>query len=315
MTLYDTLQVAPSATADVIQSAYRALARIYHPDVNPSAEAAKRMQEINAAYAVLIDPELRAQYDARRARQARIRRGGRKDTRRGPSAPRSSPPAPPEQPAAGAISSSEPTVPLLHVCPRLGFRDDASTHFPRPTQLHACFASGRPEDASIHEQRLYCLRSEFIHCPRWLAAGQKPPTGKGQVPKGPAAGDAGRVRTEQGQPTTGLHGAWWRQQEPQHPAGGFRWAARAGAMRGWAVPVLLTAAVLLALLVALVVLLALLADALDIYDRGGALAPPVWSRPRDQSTGATRATHPASETPSVSPWACAFWRSGTGPFC
>jgi len=62
---YEVLQVTPHASHEVIQAAYRALARTYHPDVDPSPRAALRMQRINAAYATLSDPVRRAAYDAR----------------------------------------------------------------------------------------------------------------------------------------------------------------------------------------------------------------------------------------------------------
>jgi hypothetical protein len=58
--------VAPSADLEAIHAAYRRLARLYHPDVNPLPEAAARMRAINAAYRVLSDPRQRAAYDARR---------------------------------------------------------------------------------------------------------------------------------------------------------------------------------------------------------------------------------------------------------
>jgi DnaJ-class molecular chaperone len=64
-TLYDLLQVAPSATPDVIRAAYRALAHTYHPDRNADADAAAVMCELNAAYEVLSDPRRRVRYDAR----------------------------------------------------------------------------------------------------------------------------------------------------------------------------------------------------------------------------------------------------------
>jgi DnaJ domain len=64
--LYKTLQVEPSADLEAIHGAYRRLARLYHPDLNSSPEAASRMRAINAAYRVLSDPRQRAQYDARR---------------------------------------------------------------------------------------------------------------------------------------------------------------------------------------------------------------------------------------------------------
>jgi hypothetical protein len=63
---YRTLQVEPSADLEAIKSAYRRLARLYHPDLNPRPEAAERMRAINAAYRVLADPGQRAAYDAQR---------------------------------------------------------------------------------------------------------------------------------------------------------------------------------------------------------------------------------------------------------
>jgi hypothetical protein len=66
---YRVLQVDPDAEPEVIAAAYRKLAAKYHPDVNPSAEAAERMREINVAYDVLGDAARRAEYD--RARGAR----------------------------------------------------------------------------------------------------------------------------------------------------------------------------------------------------------------------------------------------------
>lgn len=48
----------------MIRAAYHALMRRYHPDADPSAEAAERSRAINEAYAVLRDPDRRAQYDS-----------------------------------------------------------------------------------------------------------------------------------------------------------------------------------------------------------------------------------------------------------
>lgn len=62
-THYQVLQVDPSAESEVVKAAYRRLADKYHPDKNKSPEAAARMAEINAAYAVLGDPLKRALYD------------------------------------------------------------------------------------------------------------------------------------------------------------------------------------------------------------------------------------------------------------
>jgi hypothetical protein len=51
---HKVLRIAPGATKAQIREAYRALARIHHPDVNKSPQAAETMREINWAYAVLI---------------------------------------------------------------------------------------------------------------------------------------------------------------------------------------------------------------------------------------------------------------------
>ena len=55
---YKVLGVSPDATDDEIKQAYRRLAKKYHPDRNPGdEEAAKKMQEINAAYEQIKNPE------------------------------------------------------------------------------------------------------------------------------------------------------------------------------------------------------------------------------------------------------------------
>ena len=55
---YKVLGVSPNASDDEIKRAYRRLAKKYHPDVNPGdQEAARKMQEINAAYEQIKNPE------------------------------------------------------------------------------------------------------------------------------------------------------------------------------------------------------------------------------------------------------------------
>jgi DnaJ-class molecular chaperone len=61
---YATLGLDRRCTLAQIRAAYRALARQFHPDLNPDSPAAvARTQELNAAHEILGDPGLRAAYD------------------------------------------------------------------------------------------------------------------------------------------------------------------------------------------------------------------------------------------------------------
>lgn len=60
---YSVLGVSKSASDDEIKSAYRQLAKKYHPDLNKAPEAAEKFKEINEAYSVLGDKQKRANYD------------------------------------------------------------------------------------------------------------------------------------------------------------------------------------------------------------------------------------------------------------
>ncbi len=60
---YEVLGLQRTASTDEIKSAFRQLARKYHPDVNKEADAEERFKEINEAYAVLSDTDKRAAYD------------------------------------------------------------------------------------------------------------------------------------------------------------------------------------------------------------------------------------------------------------
>ncbi len=61
---YGILGLSVSATPEQVKKKYRELARRYHPDINPSAEAAGKIKGINEAYHVLGDVDRRAVYDA-----------------------------------------------------------------------------------------------------------------------------------------------------------------------------------------------------------------------------------------------------------
>lgn len=61
---YDILGVKRDATDSEIKSAYRKLARKYHPDVNKTKEAESKFKDINEAYEVLGDKQKRQRYDS-----------------------------------------------------------------------------------------------------------------------------------------------------------------------------------------------------------------------------------------------------------
>src|SRR5256885_8908410 len=60
---YALLGVSRQATDEQIRSAYRKLARQYHPDVNSAPDAAERFKAVTEAYEVLTDPQRRQRYD------------------------------------------------------------------------------------------------------------------------------------------------------------------------------------------------------------------------------------------------------------
>jgi len=61
---YETLQLSPSATLEVVERVYRILAKRYHPDNQHTGDAV-RFSEVQVAYETLSDPPRRAQYDVR----------------------------------------------------------------------------------------------------------------------------------------------------------------------------------------------------------------------------------------------------------
>ena len=67
---YGALGVLPSATDKEVHTAFRALARQLHPDVNPSEDANARFAYVAKAYATLRDPVKRLKYDAARRGRA-----------------------------------------------------------------------------------------------------------------------------------------------------------------------------------------------------------------------------------------------------
>lgn len=65
---YDILEVSPKASKEIIEKAYKVLAKRYHPDLQQQdnkKEAEEKMKLINEAYEVLSDDEKRKEYDAK----------------------------------------------------------------------------------------------------------------------------------------------------------------------------------------------------------------------------------------------------------
>src|SRR2546426_3313129 len=60
---YDLRGVPRNASDEQIRSAYRRLARQYHPDVNKADDASERFKQITEAYEILTDPQRRQRYD------------------------------------------------------------------------------------------------------------------------------------------------------------------------------------------------------------------------------------------------------------
>ena len=60
---YELLGVSRDSSKEDIKRAYRRMARKFHPDVNKEADAEERFKEINRAYEVLSDPQMKGRYD------------------------------------------------------------------------------------------------------------------------------------------------------------------------------------------------------------------------------------------------------------
>jgi len=60
---YDILGVGKDASPEDIKSAYRKLAKKYHPDINKEDGAAEKFKEVNEAYECLSDPQKKSNYD------------------------------------------------------------------------------------------------------------------------------------------------------------------------------------------------------------------------------------------------------------
>ncbi len=109
---YALLGVAEDADETAIRTAFRQLARKYHPDVAGTGSLA-RMQELNVAYQVLSDPEQRREYDLRRGTPVAVAHAEYRSPQPPPPSPspsayaRAREHAAPKQPRAGSVRVSE----------------------------------------------------------------------------------------------------------------------------------------------------------------------------------------------------------------
>ena len=74
---YQVLGVSPDASEDEIRQAYRRLAKKYHPDLNPGDKtAAQKMNEVNAAYDAIKNPQAYRQQQAQQQAREQYRQAG-----------------------------------------------------------------------------------------------------------------------------------------------------------------------------------------------------------------------------------------------
>lgn len=140
---YKILQVDPEAEDEVIEAAYRRLARKYHPDVSPDPESVARMVLINKAWELLQDPFRRAAVDRARARAAGS------ETPRAAGAASTAPPDPvghePQRPSGRESTGvgADPIEGATSDWPFPGMRDPSSEPGPRPQRVSRDWTSGR----------------------------------------------------------------------------------------------------------------------------------------------------------------------------
>ena len=181
---YKVLQVDPEAEDEVIEAAYRRLARKYHPDVASDPDAQERMVRINQAWEMLRDPVRRAAVDRARSRAAtqaaRAASAGSQERTAGtqPGAPRHAQGDDPAGPrAAQQAPRTEATRPRQSAAPGPGWplpgmRDpsDESPSGPPPETVSRDWTSGRSTTGSTYDP------STMRHAQGDGAAG--PPPGK-----------------------------------------------------------------------------------------------------------------------------------------
>ena len=138
---YKVLQVDSEAEDEVIQAAYRRLARKYHPDLAATPEAAARMSAINAAWELIGDPAARAAFDRSRAGKADARQGG--DDRAPASAAKGGPA--PGQPRPSSSGSGRTD----------GARAPSGGAAPEPEVVSPDWTSGRSSQGGGYDESMH----------------------------------------------------------------------------------------------------------------------------------------------------------------
>jgi hypothetical protein len=148
---YKVLQVDPEAEDEVIEAAYRRLAKKYHPDVSPGPDAQDRMVRINQAWEMLKEPIRRAAVDRARTRTAgaaaRVAadEGRARAASRGPAHAAARPPSRPASGSGQAGTRGEGGVPPTWGFP--GMADPGDVDFrARPQYVSPNWTSGRSQN-------------------------------------------------------------------------------------------------------------------------------------------------------------------------
>jgi hypothetical protein len=98
-------------------------------------------------------------------------------------------------PSVGTPRPETGSAPTVAHCPKLGFEDDPSNSFGRPTRMHRCFAESAPMPLSLDQQRELCLSDHFGTCPRLATAPTIPPAGRS--PRPPVGGRRAEASTRE----------------------------------------------------------------------------------------------------------------------
>jgi curved DNA-binding protein CbpA len=142
---YKVLQVDPEAEDEVIEAAYKRLARKYHPDVSPDPASVERMVRINQAWEMLRDPIRRAAVDRARTRAAGTSARVAAADGRAHAATRAREPVPPVP--RPATPGAPPNWPFP------GMRDPTAGQFGRPDRGAAAAPGQRPPGGTQYHTR------------------------------------------------------------------------------------------------------------------------------------------------------------------